>query len=141
MLDIISDTLYFLNKDYGLPVTLFKIVEAVTDITSGEIRRTVSFKHISRALVLPNTLTRRIFNGGPVYDINNRSIVVNTVDIRQLELKIDDYALFNNKQYMITKTVEYDNKQALILEVKEYLGQPITEVFDALSGLNLGANS
>jgi len=131
----IKQTIYSLKKEYGLPITIYKIISSLPDVDSGIISKTISFRRIRRAIVLPRALSREIFQ--VEYDSNSRLMFIDFDDVKNFEVKINDYIVFRNKKYLVNQVTTYDLDAALVLYLTESLGSDVNDYFETESIMNL----
>ena len=121
MNSFISNVIYSLKREYGLSAILVDIISATIDINTGNERKTVRYIPINRAVFLPSNILRMFVKGGTDYDVDKKYILIDYKDIN-ITPEIEDYIVFNDKQYIIEKVDIFDINLAYILTVKESLG-------------------
>jgi hypothetical protein len=132
---MISDVIYHLKREYGFSVTLYQKVAETVDIDTGAVSTTVRFKYIPKAVMLPVTLVRTIFQSE--YDTNSRVMLIDNHDLGTFVLAKDDWIIFNNKKYLVNAVTTYDNNLATIAELKESLGKAVSENWELISEMDL----
>jgi hypothetical protein len=132
---MVRDTIYQLKREYGLSATIFQKVSETVDIDTGAVTNNIRFKHIARAIMLPVTLSRTLFQ--TEYDSNSRIIYIDNSDLGTLVLAKDNWIVFNSKKYLVNDVTTYDNNLATVAELKESLGSDVSSDFEITSEMDL----
>lgn len=120
-----------LKKEYGGPITLYSLDSATTNLQTGVKSVSRSSLYISRAVVLPNNLTReavqtisiisankKVVQGG-TYDPGERKFIIDRSDAPGWELVYDDWIVYNGKRYDIKKIEEFEQSTAWLVIGRE----------------------
>lgn len=120
-----------MKKEYGSPITVYKLGTATTDLETGVKTATRSSVYVSRAVVLPNRLTRDVIQSialisankkmveGGTYDVGTRQFIIDRRDVPGWELVQDDWIVYNNKRYDIKKIEEFEQDTAWLVVARE----------------------
>lgn len=126
-----------LKKRFGLAVDVYKITASSTsDI--GITTRSLTKKSVKRALILKSKNSRISVNGGflnpatigGLFDISERSIVIDRADLSDFKITPQDYLIFDSRKYEITQVGEIEQAAAYVLMVKETTNDVFNQIYD-----------
>jgi len=141
MLNFIKDTIYQLKKEYGQSITIYKIATSIVDYDTGVKNTTVSFKRVKKAVLLPSSLIRTFvyksgldpdFKEGAFIDVNDRIILIDARDIRNFEIEIDDYIIYDDKRWLVIKSTQFEDQAAYLIQLRVSEG---SELFDPANNI------
>lgn len=134
LIRFIRRNIRMLKKEYGGPITIYKLNTATTNLQTGakEVDRDSLF--IRRAVVLPNRLTRdvlqpislisankKVVQGG-TYDPGQRTFIIDRSDASDWDLSQDDWLVYEGKRYDIKTIDEFEQKTAWLIIARELEG-------------------
>ena len=126
----IKGIIYRLKREYGLPIIVYHRLSTDTDLKTGVITETFQTLCIRRAAVLPNRRIRdfaydlsyiaanKNFTYGGFFDPEDRTIILDKDDLKNLELTKDDFIIFQEKQYEVKEMREAELDQGMIVLLK-----------------------
>lgn len=132
--------LYMLKRQHGGPVDIYKLTTSTTDVKTGVKTQTKTVYHVDRAVILPagylrtrspSIISNSQFVAGGSRDTSLRDFIVDRKDVPLLlTLTVDDWIVYNNKKYQITKSdgPEYDS--CYYITAKELVGEVPEQVFN-----------
>ena len=144
----IRRAIYRLKRDYGFALTLHKITSVTTNLETGVKSRTTQFKRIQRAIILPARLFRSFvydlsfiaaaknFTSGGFFDPDEKAIIIDWRDVRDFTIEVDDYVIYDNKQFQVVSIRDFELDTAYFLRVRAVIGAPISadsEITDNLT--------
>lgn len=140
---LVRRAIYRLKRDYGFAIKLYKITNLTLDLEAGTKTRTTQFKRIKRAVILPGRLFRSFvydlsfiaaaknFTSGGFFDPDDKVIIIDWQDVRDFEIKPDDYVIYDNKQFQVVDVKDFELDTAYFLKVRAVTGAPICDVADS----------
>ncbi len=133
----IRQLLYSLKRQYGGPVTVYKLEDSTTDYQSGVKRQLVTFTNIARAIILPVKVVREIATSitivaankmmvyGGSYDAGTRQFILDAQDLpRDFQLAKDDFIMYNDRRYEVKSYEEFEFHTAWSVIGKETFAEP-----------------
>lgn len=126
----IKGIIYRLKREYGLPIIVYHRIFTDTDRKTGVITERFQTLCIRRAAVLPNRRIRdfaydlsyiaanKNFTYGAFFDPEDRIIIIDKDDLKNIPLKIDDFIIFQEKQYEVKEIREAELDQGMIVLLK-----------------------
>lgn len=132
--------IYNLKRRSGQVVDVYYPSAESTDLDDGSLGTTYVVKRVRRAVVLPFlgerkfsydlafiAANRNVTYGG-FYDHHKRSILIDRRDLgSSFVLDISCSVIFDGKRWEIKDIVEFENREAVILNVIALLGAPKNE--------------
>ena len=129
-----------MKREYGNSITVYKLGTVDTDYDTGVKTETHTSVFISRAVVLPVTLTRdviqtismisankKIVQGG-TFDRGMRKFLIDRTDVSSdWTIEKDDWIVYDGKRYDVKSAEEYEYKTGWIVVAKEIEGAPAYE--------------
>jgi hypothetical protein len=148
---MIRKAIYRLKRDYGFPLRLYKITDVTMDLETGTKKRAVTFKQINRAVLVSARFYRSFvydlsyiaaakdFTSGGFFDAHDRAILLDWQDTRDFEIKVDDYVVYDNKQYVITEIRHFEFKTLYLIKVRGVRGSEVIDpgAFEMASEITL----
>jgi hypothetical protein len=129
-------TVYILKRQYGGPISIYKLTGSTTDVRTGEKVVTTQVYPVKRAIILPSGYTReraalgKLAAGG-ARDVTARDFIVDRKDADLSALTADDWIVYDSRKYQV-KTVEACELDALwLISAKELIGEVPEQVFTA----------
>lgn len=148
---MIRKVIYSLKRAYGFPVRLYKITDVEKNLETGTKTRTVQFKSVTRAIFVSARFYRSFvydlsyiaaakdFTSGGFFDPHDRVILFDWQDLRDFEIKVEDYIVYDNKQYIITEIRTFENDTLYLVKVRGVRGSEVidTGAFEIISEITL----
>lgn len=149
-LRFIKKTIYSLKRQYGCFMNLYRKIEVNLNLQTGEKSIVKNIIPIKRAILLPAILSRKFvrdlkghdFGYGGFYDIETRTVIVDTTDLpKDFDFNIDiDSIVFNKKLYELKSAELFEHGYAFLLTLKETVGALPYELIDVKAESNLNLN-
>lgn len=130
----IRQALYVLKRNYGSTVTLYTLVSASTDYTTGVKTVSQTPLVIRRCIVLPVKMQREVSQGiaaisankefayGGSYDVGTREFVIDSRDLPAgTSIQQDDWLLYNDRRYELKSIEELEQHTGWHIIGKEVL--------------------
>jgi hypothetical protein len=122
-------TLYRLTRDFGLPITVYRMGTNTTNLQTGAITRTYTTYNVKRAVVLPVRYYRDLarlfgtgnFDYGGYFDVKHRLIIIRRKDL-SISLNINDHIEFNSLRWEIKEIEELEENRSYVLIVENIKG-------------------
>lgn len=124
-----------LKRQYGGPVTIYKLGDAATNYKTGVKSVTKTSYPIARAIILPVRMSKEVlrsisqisankkFTSGATFEKGLRQIIVDRADVdSSLELTTDDWLVFNDRRYNIKAVEEFEFDTAWVITGQEIGG-------------------
>lgn len=139
----IRRVLYKLKKNYGFPISLYKILESQNDPQTGRKDRKRAVYDIRKAVILTPSDLKRTFNHdrafaaavtsrfsyGGFYDIEALYIMIDCRDLpRDFLIELQDFFIYNHKRYNIDDCQKIEPGLAYIIKSRELRGSEPTEI-------------
>jgi hypothetical protein len=134
-LRFIKEVIYDLKRDYGGPIDIYQNVVGETDFKTGE--KTITKRHwiVRRAIRLPRNIHRdaiysatgnTLFAYGNVIELADRNIIIDWRDLPAgFNFKEENwYVVIEASHYEIVKVIEFDNRAAIFVILKQLIGAP-----------------
>jgi hypothetical protein len=128
-------TIYLLKRQYGGPISIYKLASSTTDARTGEKVVTTSVYPVKRAIVMPAGYTReraalgRLAASGS-RDVSERDFIIDRRDVSGLtDLTADDWIVYDSRKYQVkaVETCEFD--AVMLITAKELVGEVPEQVF------------
>jgi hypothetical protein len=124
-----------LKKEYGGPITIYKLGTATTNLNTGVKSYSNTSYPITMAVVLPANVSRevtqtislisankKLVQGGS-YDTGKRRFIIDRRDVSStLELHKDDWIVYDGRRYDILAIEEFEQKTAWMVVGKRIEG-------------------
>lgn len=134
-LRFVKEVIYDLSRDYGGPIDIYQNVVGETDFKTGEKTITKRKWTIRRAIRLPRNIHREatysalgnsLFAYGAVIELADRNIIIRWQDLPVgFNFKEENwYVVIEASHYEIVKVIEFDNKAAIFVILKQLAGSP-----------------
>jgi len=143
----IRRAIYRLKRDFGFTVTLHKITNVALNLETGTKTRTTQFKKIQRAIILPARMFRSFvydlsfiaaaknFTSGGFFDPDEKVIIIDWQDVRDFTIDVDDYVVYDSKQFQVVSIRAFEFDTAFFLRVRAVVGAPIDADLDVADNL------
>ncbi len=131
----IKQTLYMLKRQYGGPISIYKLNEAETNYRTGRKGITKTVYNVNRAIILPVKVGRdavksisqisanKKFTSGGTFEKGVRDFIIDRSDVdSNLELTADDWIVYNGRRYNIKSIQEFEFGTAWIITGQEVMG-------------------
>lgn len=130
---------YDLKRDYGFPILITKTLNVTTNIEEGTKRPTLSYRNVKRAIFLPARTFRSFvydlsyvasnknFTTGSFFDPTDRIIFLDTRDITNFEIAIDDRIIYNNEEYIVTEVHDFIAQTLYGVKMRHVAGQALKD--------------
>jgi hypothetical protein len=135
--------LYALKRQYGGPVTVYKLEDSTTNYETGIKRQLVTFTQIARAIILPVKVVREIATSitivaankmmvyGGSYDAGTRQFILDAQDLpTDFNLAKDDFIMYNGRRYEVKSFEEFEFHTAWSVIGKETFAEPQLPVYN-----------
>jgi len=135
LIRFIRQNIYTLKREYGGSITIYKLLDASTNLDSGTKTYNASSYEIKRAVVLPVRIMRHVIQSislisankkivqGGTFDMGDRVFIVDRRDVPStLELMKDDWIIYDDRRYDIKSIEEYEQKTAWLIVGKLIAG-------------------
>jgi len=134
----VKNLLYSLKRQYGEPVSVYKLLGQFTDTRTGIKRHLKDEHYIPRAILLPTTAERHVEQSisaisankqlvmGGQYDVAVRVFVIDFLDLRGFDLTTltkDDWLVNRNKRYSIEKVQDFAPGGAWVVTARALEGE------------------
>jgi hypothetical protein len=134
-LSFIKNVIYDLKRDYGGPVDIYQNIVGQTNYKTGEQSITKNHWVVRRAIRLPRNIHRdslfsatgnTLFAYGNVVELADRNIIIDWKDLPVgFNFKEENwYVIIDNMHYDLVKVMEFDNKAAIFVILKQLIGAP-----------------
>lgn len=140
----IREVLYSFKEQYGGgPVAIYTFGGTTTDVETGEKTITKSVTIVRTAIILPAKVGRDVvqtisqisankaFVTGGSYDSRTRKFIIDRRDCPGLELKDDDWLVFDGRKYEIKQIDEFEYGTAWVITARHQLGDVFEQLFPA----------
>lgn len=138
----IKAILYQFKQQYGGgPVSIYTFGGTTTDVETGEKTVTKTVTVVRKAVILPARVSRDVvqtisqisankaFVGGGYYDSRTRHFIIDRLDCPGLELKDDDWLVFDGRKYEIKFIDEFEFNTAWVITARHQLGDLNEQIF------------
>ena len=128
LISFIRRTIRQMKKEYGGPITVYKLGTAETDYDSGVKTYSHSSTPINRAVVLPSRVAREITQTismisankkvvqGGTYDTGKRAFIIDRTDVpATFNFNNDDWIIYDGKRFDIITVDEFEYKTGWIV--------------------------
>ena len=134
---MVRRTLYDLKKRYGTKTTLYQLTSAATDYRTGSKSASYTSTDVYKTIVLPTSEIRRFFAsiayisesknflspGQQGWDESQRGFIYDARDIEGIEIEKEDWIVYRNRRYEITKIERLEHDTGWMVIAKETKGQ------------------
>lgn len=126
----IKQVLYQLKKEFGFEITIHRVVSETKDLENGTIEPVIITQRVRRAIMLPDDSQRKFeydlafiaaaknFTYGGFYDTSIRRVIIDVADLRGFEVAIDDYFIWNEKRWNISRIDWFELQTGIVLYAK-----------------------
>lgn len=132
----IRQVLYSLSHEYGNPVTVFKMLDAETDLDTGEKTAVTDSFEVARCVVLPSTSLRKFFQsvyylresqqftsqGGQGWDAMSRGFIIEQAQLRNYEFQVEDWIVYKGRRYDVQSIHELEDETGWLIVGKAVRG-------------------
>ena len=135
LIRFIRQNIFTLKREYGSSITVYKLLDASTNLDSGVKSYTSNSYEIRRAVVLPVHMVRHVIQSislisankkivqGGTFDMGDRVFIIDRRDVPStLELMKDDWVIYDDRRYDIKTIDEYEQKTAWLIVGKLIAG-------------------
>jgi hypothetical protein len=131
---LVRSVTYQMKKQYGGEITLYKLVSAATDRSTGVKTETHTSVYIRRAVVLPVRVKRELIQSisqisankklvmGGNFDVGVRMFIVDRRDAPGFELTNDDWIVYDHTRYDIEAIDEYEQATSWLITARAIEG-------------------
>lgn len=152
----IRQTLYMLKRQYGGPISIYKLNDVATDYRTGQKTVTKTVYNVKRAIIIPVNVSREViksisqisankkFTSGGTFEKGVRDFIVDRSDVDStLELTADDWLVYNGRRYNVKAIQEFEFGTAWIVTGQEIGGAQPEQHFVAAADhlLTLGSTA
>jgi hypothetical protein len=138
LVNMIEQNLYTLKRQYGGPIVLCSLLDAVTDYTTGS--KVVQYRtyQIAKAIVLPSRMTRevvasvaRISSNKPLayggeFNVGDRGFIIQGSDVpSDWEVKKDDWIVYRGDRYSLKTVLNVCGNTGWMIVARKHPGTPI----------------
>jgi hypothetical protein len=129
--------LYQLKRQFGGPITVYKLVSAETVYDTGIKTKFYTITRIPRGIILPVKVAREIATSitivaankmmvyGGSYDAGTRQFIIDAQDVpSDFNFSKDDFILYNNRRYEIKSYEEFEFHTGWNVVGKETFAEP-----------------
>ena len=134
---MIRQTIYDLKHRFGGEVTVYKVVDSNTDYKTGDKSINTTSRLVRKAIILPNLLTREIFQGvnylaasksftslgGQGWDEATRTFIFDGHDLKGYTFETEDWVVYRGKRYDIETIEQLEFDTGWLILAKEVKGQ------------------
>jgi len=132
----IQRVLYTLKREYGFPAVLHKITNEEIDKQTGKRTVTIQVQKVRLAIVLPSeliakfefdlayTAANRNFTYGGTYGTSTRRIIIDSRDLNNFEIELDDYFIYEGKRWQVGKIDTFEFDTGFVIYGREVKGTP-----------------
>jgi hypothetical protein len=134
---ILQGALYKLKLEYGTEIQVYKLDAASTNYETGVKTATKSVQTVRKAVVLPASSVRKIFQGisylsvskpfasqgGQGWDGTSRAFIVEGRDLPGYEWEVEDWIVYRDKRYDISDIEELEFNSGWMVIGKLVKGQ------------------
>lgn len=135
----IRKSIYQLKRAYGFRVTLCRAVSTDFNFETGAEQNVTQFKVIKRAILLPAELRT---SDKIEYQYETREILLDWNDIKIIGVELNDFILFSNQTWQVSKVEDYELDTIKLIEVRHISGSvytdPLNPDVQVLLGINQG---
>jgi hypothetical protein len=124
-MNLVKRTIYSLKRRYGFLAVYSHIVSVTNDIDTGLESITTSDTTINRMILLPSQLTRELLKGGTDYDIRDKYVLIDALDINIIPVP-NDYIRWGGFKFVVSEVEIFERSAAYIIRLKESAGTPVT---------------
>jgi len=140
LIQFIRRNIRMLKKDYGNPITVYRMGAATTNHTTGVKTVTRESKYIKRAIVLPSRIrpeviqsislissNKKVVSGGS-FEAGKRTFIIDRSDVESdWIVTVQDWIVYDGKRFDITQVDEYEYKTAWLIQAKVVEGATVYE--------------
>ena len=122
--------MYALKRGYGERIVFHRLLNDVTDVTTGKTVRRFEALELHKVPILPNTLDRsfvydldyiqagRNFTKGAFFDRDSRKVVIDARSLpKHFVPNLNDFVVIRGKRHMVTVIEELEKISAYLLTV------------------------
>lgn len=133
-------TLYLLRREYGGPVTMYRLVSSQSDPTTGERTDVLDVYPVDRAVILPAksklqeirgisliSANKQMVQGGH-YDAALQGFIVDSRDI-PFEPTSDDWLVLNGRRFNFEVIDRYEDHSSWVIGARAVAGRAPKQVF------------
>lgn len=133
---MIRKVIYRLKRDYGFPITFYKVISETLNLETGERTPVIDYIKIKRAIALPSQLQQKFeydlayiaaaknFTYGGLYDTSLKRIIIDGNDLGDFIPDVKDYFIMNERRWEVGRVDEFGTKEAFLILGKEVKGAP-----------------
>jgi hypothetical protein len=119
----IRKLIYTLKRGYGFPVTFYKVTDETLNLETGERTPTIEYKKVNKTIILPSELQRKFetdsvsksFNYGAYYDTALRKVIIDTRDLADFNIDVDDYFIVDGERFTVGRVFNLYNGTAFLV--------------------------
>jgi len=149
-LKFVKRVFYKLKRAYGLPIVYYQRVSHQTEPDDGDKHTEYLTFLVRRAVVLRAREFRSFvydlayisankdFTTGAFFDVNDRVIVIDALDVSDtFRPTNDDYIIFQNQKFEVKEIEHFENNYGWMCLVRHVRGAPVTRVEESISVMDL----
>lgn len=138
----IKAALYSLKKQYGGgPVSIYTFGGTTTNVDTGVKSVTKTVTIVKTAVILPAKVQREVLQSisqisanksfvyGGTFDSRMRTFIIERRDAPGVELKDDDWLVFDGRKYEIKSIQEFEFDTAWVVVARQILGEVPEQIF------------
>jgi hypothetical protein len=138
----IKAILYSFKQQYGGgPVHIYTFGGTTTNVETGAKTTVKDVTVVRKAVILPAKVSRDVvqtisqisankaFVYGGSFDSRTRTFIIDRLDCPDLELKEDDWLVFNGRKYEIKAVQEFEFDTAWVITARHQLGDVFEQIF------------
>lgn len=148
-------TLYLLRREFGGPVTVYRLMNSESDPRTGVKTKHVDVYDVSRAVILPGnwglkerrgisliSANKQLVQGGH-YESGLQAFIVDSRDI-PFEPTSDDWLVHNDRRYNFASIGRYEDNSSWLIGAQALPGRAAEQIFlvksETLISLTQGAD-
>ncbi len=140
-LQFIKQTIRSLKRQYGLPVTIIRITDTGTNVSTGQRTFTTISHQIKRVIWLPDRQERQFvydldyiarnkdFTTGMDFEKNERRLLIDANDLNGFDVLVDDLYIFGSDQWQVKTRRLFPEYRAFEIRVRSLSGQELFSPF------------
>jgi|GEM_PF-2598484 len=140
LIKFIQRNIRMLKKEFGNPITVYRMGTATTNYTTGVKSVVRSSVYIGRAIVLPSRIkpevvqsislissNKKVVTGGAL-ETGKRTFIIDRSDVdSDWIVTTQDWIVYDGKRFDITQVDEYEYKTAWLIQAKVVEGAEVNE--------------
>lgn len=137
----IQQALYMLRREYGGPITVYKLNSSESDPQTGNKVIDAESYPVDLAVILPATLSlqekrgislisanKQLVQGGQ-YEGVTQKFIIDRCDLPDIELTTDDWIVESDRRFDIAVIEEFEDGSAYLIHGRAQAGRPANQIF------------